>query len=178
VMEAKAPTNAEAAKLSQFAQRVLKSAENYMKIEIDESFEPCDTRQGTILYGGVALKELLSKMKLKKTGQQPADLRTLRIFRWMLDGNEGKLYEEWTRDSVHRMKMMRAKALKDMEEEPDAKRPAIRAEVSAPPLMDKPASVRAASSKGPKAAAHTKENIEEELETASGLLSFFGAKAL
>ena len=182
VMEAKAPTATEAAKLSQFAQRVLKSAENYFKVEIDESFVPTDTPQGTMLFGGVALKELLSKMKLKKAGQHPGDLKTLRIFRWMLDGNENLLFEEWTRDSVHnerdRMKMMKAKALKDMEEEPDAKRPAVRKEVTAPPLIDKTASVRASSSKGPKAAAHTEERADEELETPSGLMSFFGAKAL
>ena len=75
------------------------------------------------------------------------------------------------------MNKMKAKATKDLEDGPEAKRPAVSTQVTAPPLQHSHGSQKGASSKISKAMARIEEK-EEFAEGPSGLLSFFGAKAL
>ena len=57
----------------------------------------------------------------------------------MMDNKEMDLFEGWTRESVlnerERMRTVKAKAIKDLEDSPLAKRQAL-SPVTAPPLLD------------------------------------------
>ena len=138
------------------------------------------------MCGGEGLRFLLAQMVERKGVQDSSDLKVLRSFKWMLIAEELKTFDGWEREAVvHARDTMQAskkQAIKDLEKElvvsAAAKRTAAK-EVAAPPLKEKRTS---AASTGfalaaKKAAAIPCED-EGVSDTPSGLLSFFGTKAL
>ena len=185
ILDNQGPSSSEAAKLSDFAKLVLNKCENYCRVTVpSECVESAGGR--TTLCGGEGLRFLFARMVERKGVQDSSDLKVLRSFKWMLTTEELKTFDEWEREAVvHARDTMQAskkQAIKDLEKElvvsAAAKRTAAK-EVAAPPLKEKRTS---AASTGLALAAKKAAAIPCEDEgvsdTPSGLLSFFGTKAL
>ena len=152
-----------------------------MQIEDDEgSAAP----SGQVLRGSAAIKYLLEKMMKKQHVQDAADLKMLRSYRWTMTQTEEATYEIWQREAVaterDRMQSAKKQALKDIERDcvvPSGKRTSL-AMVVAPPLKDSRKYKSGASSSKMMPVPPMPDIEEIPLESANGLLGFFGAKAL
>ena len=140
------------------------------------------------LYGAAALRYRFERCQSAAAGlKDEQDLKELRQFKWMLSDIELKAVEEWTRSKVVTTKakiMNRQKALNDVEKKvQEKKRLGDSADQSqlvvAPPMKKKALESRAT---------ETTCDIENEdandfdengdCTDITGVLSFFGAKAL
>ena len=185
ILDNQGPSSAEAAKLSDFAKLVLKKCENYCRVPVpSELVERVGGR--TTLSGGEGLKFLFEQMAEKKKVQDSSDLKVLRSFKWMLSTEELRTFDEWEREAVlnarDTMQASKNQAIKDLEKElaaPAAAKRTAAKEVAAPPLKEKRTSAASAGlAMAAKKAAAMPQKEEAVSDTPSGLLSFFGTKAL
>jgi hypothetical protein len=138
------------------------------------------------LSGGEGLKFLFEQMAEKKKVQDSSDLKVLRSFKWMLSTEELRTFDEWEREAVlnarDTMQASKNQAIKDLEKElaaPAAAKRTAAKEVAAPPLKEKRTSAASAGlAMAAKKAAAMPQEEEAVSDTPSGLLSFFGTKAL
>ena len=145
------------------------------------------------LLGGPALQARWMMCEARSAAnsefvQEPVDLKCFRQFRWMLTPAQETTLQEWEARALEtgreRLANARNQALKDMEEDSAKKKrpPPLEDLVAAPAITklkiktnkDKPSS----SSHQPDADDGEGELPREEDCAASGLLQFFGAKAM
>ena len=189
------PTGKELSKMTMWIQLFHKKAENFCHILTDADYVPpagsnASTRPSSgrkNLYGHEALSYMYERAKPLPSGSQDEqDMKQLRMFKWMLSEQQLKQMEEWTRSKIISSKdkiMNRQKALKDIEKQ--ALKDKTRIEscdqtlVVAPPL--KKLAVTPKQQNDDDDDAHEEPNNENESGddcNDSGVLSFFGAKAL
>ena len=124
----------------------------------------------------------------KNTGlPDPAKIKFMRTFRWVLDPTENVHVEEWQRIAVltarDRLTEQRAKALKDVEASTSQPKKARTSAASSssqdkcPPLADK-APKKKKDEKDEKKDSLTRVSDNEPSVGVSGLISFFGSKAM
>ena len=188
ILDHRGPSSIEAAKLSDFATLVLKKSENYLRVTVADD-DVATTSGRRTLFGADAIKHLVEKMSNSKNVHENEDLQTVRSFKWMLSSKELKLFTEWERAAVvsARDTMMATKrqAIKDLEENLETGKPqkTLQKEVAAPPLKEKrmaSASSVSLANAAKKASMMAKPEEEDETtsNTPTGLMSFFGSKAL
>jgi hypothetical protein len=185
---ARGPLPSEASRSNDFLKRFLAKALNFAQSEVEE-MEPgeCRNKMTFIVVGSEAVRVRYDKCKAMNdsTIVPPQDLKFFRTFRWHLNPEQNKDYEEWERRSIStakdRLLAERQAALKDIEavsaagSKPNKTVSSARATPLAPPLPKK-----AKVSDSVLLANVETEQAEDELGVAaqaSGLLSFFGARA-
>ena len=179
--QGRGPTSAEAGKMSLWCSCVLKKAENFTVFE-DEVVEQGVTRTKTFV-GAEALQRRYDRAAAVAGVKEASDLKEFRAFAWMLSAAQAKSVNEWQREAVatsgQRLKLEKAKMLKDVEEKTKSKNSTTAqapTAITAPPLKKSKASGGVQDlviSLQPES-----ESKDDEEEGEGCVLSFFGAKAV
>jgi hypothetical protein len=184
IAESRSPAAADAAKYAQWQTQILKRCENYAMYEVEFSDE--DVKEGDVVRGPMAIRKLLKFMKANEKQITSSHLKQLRSFRWMMNDEEMRSFTSWEAEAVanerDRLQQLKRQAIKDVEEEADSsnkKNPAP----MAPPLKPRkrqststePSS--SSSKNPPRNQAHPPEE-PQPVQNDTGLLSFFGARAI
>ena len=114
------PTAVEAKHFDPYLMRFLKRCENLAFCDL-EDMEPgdCTSIKTFRVFGADAMGETYDQCKTNTGLPDPAVIKFMRTFRWVLDPTENEQVEEWQRIAVltarDRLTEQRAKALKDVE---------------------------------------------------------------
>ena len=138
------------------------------------------------MFGAGAMKARFDKCEVH--GAEPMDLKEMRSFRWRLSDEEDALYEKWNTEAVlhskEKLKNAKAMALKDVEEKTGEEKKrgnaSCTAVVPCPPLKSKKENASSSSHLGANTEAPQLADEEpgQAPEEETGLMSFFGARAL
>ena len=186
VSECRGPTALEASRMKPWILQVLKKAEHFHHMYAEVIGGEGKKKKGNV-FGASAMDARFEKCQ--SHGADAIDLKEMRCFRWLLSDDQDAKYEKWNTEAVlhskDKLQNAKAKALKDVEEKrvEDKKRGSQSSTVlvPCPPLKSNKESASSSSHLGANAKAalqneDEEENKEEEEET--GLMSFFGARAL
>ena len=186
VSECRGPTALEASRMKPWILQVLKKGEHFHHMYAEVIGGDGKKNKGNE-FGASAMDARFEKCE--SHGADAIDLKEMRCFRWLLSDDQDAKYEKCNTEAVlhskDKLQNAKAKALKDVEEKrvEETKRGSQSSTVlvPCPPLKSNKESASSSSHLGANAKAalqneDEEENKEEEEET--GLMSFFGARAL
>ena len=192
------PTSKELASMSMWMNVFHKRCENFQHVVMDaEYFGRCikaapgaQVPRSRNLYGADALKYRFERCNKAALGaQDDQDLKELRQFKWMMSDKEGKALESWTAAKIVSSKdkiMNRQKALQNVEKNMAKDKRAMGDEPSQMAVMAPPLK-KAAATEEPRLFEDLAVNEEdprlfedcfEDIVADTGVLNFFGARAL
>ena len=185
ISEARGPTCKQLMKMAEFTQRVVKKAEAFCHTYAEDFDAAKKLVSRRTLYGQEGINHVFARCTLVSGVQDAADLKMFKMFAWMLTESQHAEYLTWEQQAVkgarERHSASKAKALKDIsdtivaEKKKRGSAPPATQLVTAPPLALKKLDTQLA--KKAKYQEVLEEN-QEDLFTDTGLISFFGTKAL
>ena len=184
IAEGRGPSASEAGKMSLWSTVFLKKCENFCVFEDDDKCEKTGAITRNTFFGGDALSRRYTRCVGIQGVQDAADLKSVRSFAWMLSRDESRAVAEWQRHAVvtssARLKESKAKALKDVEEAAKSSKTKARRSITiaTPPLKKQ----SLLSSSGSQIVIAEQPEVSDfkidDLEADTGLLSFFGSRAM
>ena len=185
--EGRGPTANELSKMFDFTVRLVKRAENFAVVYSDDLDASGKLVSKRTLYGQEAIHYRFERCKEIDGVQDSQHLKEFRMFAWTLTTPQHEEFLNWERAAVagakQRMADSKAKALEDISKniKEDAKKKRVSsasssetAIVAAPPLKEKKLTVDSTRTK----LTEDRDNLDEDLVVDTGLISFFGSKAL
>ena len=185
------PTSKELSQMTTWLLCFHKRCENFAHVVVDAAASCSSSSKSAKrhLFGAAAIQHRLKTCRDAPDGaQEDTDLKELRMFRWLLSDAELKELSSWTSSKVQTSRdrlMNRQKALQDIEKKAKAKRSQEKVDDQLQPLMAPP--LKKKGKEKPEQGNPPPvidEDDERDAEDAngsnetSGLLSFFGAKAI
>lgn len=185
IYSGRGPTAQEAARMSLWHTIFLKRCENFAMYEEEMAEGKLGRVKMHKWFGSDAIMKRYERAEAQHGCKSPEDLKEFRSFTWLLSKEKQKIASEWQKHAVStsasRLKETKANMLKDVEESCKNKRKVekVPAPITAPPLQKKQTPATSSTDTQIVIAENSDcEDPQDAEEDETGLLNFFGARAM